>query len=180
MFSIPEQLSTAGKGVIEAQLSGTHAFAQALLDSSKILIELNVAAFKNSLDAASQAGSQLIAAKDTQEFFSLSSNYSQQAMERARDYGQQATTIAQGTRAKLSEVAETELANSKQKVGELVEAVKKAPGDANAPLNSFFKSAAENVQAGYDKFTEAGKQFQGQVNEAGAAVARNLQPVTSA
>lgn len=177
MFAIPEQLSIASKGVLAAQLSGAHAFSQALLDSSQTLIELNVTTLKNSLDAASAIGSQLIAARDTQEFVSLSNNFSQQAIERARDYGQQASSIAQGTRAKLTEVAETELAHSKEKMGELVDAVKKAPGEAGTPINSFFKSAVDSVQAGYNKMAEAGKQVQGQFNEAGAAAARTLQPV---
>lgn len=177
MFPIPEQLSSASKAVLESQLISANAFAQALFDSSKTALDLHVAAVKTSLEAASQAGSQLLAARDTQEFVSVSTNYSQQALERARDYGQQATALAQDARAKLAEVAEDEIANSKQKVGDLIEAVKQAPSDANAPLNTFFKSAFDRAQAGYDQMTKAGKQVQAQVSESGAAAARSFQPV---
>lgn len=175
MFPFPEQLSAAGKAVLESQLTSAHAFAQAVFDSSKTALDLHVAAVKTSLEAASAAGSQLILAKTPQEFVSLSTTYSQQAVERARDYGQQATELAQGTRAKLTEVAETEIANSKQKVGDLVDAVKQAPSDTNAPLNSLFKGAFERAQAGYDQLAQAGKQVQAQVTEASAAAARGFQ-----
>lgn len=174
MFSFPEQLSAAGKAVLESQLTGAHAFAQAVFDSSKTALDLHVAAVKTSLEAASAAGSQLILAKNPQEFVSLSTTYSQQAIAQARDYGQQATALAQGTRARLTEVAETEIANSKQKVGNLVDAVKQAPNDANAPINSFIKGAFDRAQAGYDQLAAAGKQVQEQVNEASAAAARGF------
>lgn len=179
MFSIPEQLSSASKAVFQAHLAGAAAFAQAAFDSGKTAIDLNVAAFKTSLDAASTASTALLAAKDPQEFVSLSTSQSKEALERARDYGAQATTLAQGARAKLTEVAETGIANSKEKVGELVEAVKQAPGDAGAPFNSLIKSMYERGQASLDQFTAAGKQVQANATEAGAAAVRSLTPVAS-
>lgn len=177
MFAIPEQLSSASKAVFQAQLSSAAAFAQAAFDSGKTVVDLNLEAWKSSLSAATSAGSQLIAAKDPQEFVSLSTAHSKEALERARDYGQQANTIAQGTRAKLTEVAETGLADTKEKVGDLVEAVKLAPGDVGAPFNSFVKSVVERGQANLEQFAAAGKRIQASAAEAGAAAVRSFSPV---
>ncbi|HEV7813924.1 MAG TPA: phasin family protein [Janthinobacterium sp.] len=157
MFSIPEQLSLASKAMVEAHLVSANAFAQAAFESGNTLVELNVGAFKKTLAALTAAGEQLLTVRDTQQFSSLATQHSQQAMERIRDYGRQAADLVQDSRSKFSRVAESEGAASRQKVVELVEAVKKAPAAAAAPLNTFFKTAFPAAHEGYDRFVQAGE-----------------------
>ena len=176
-MSNSEQLSSATKAVYDAHLASATALTQALFDSSKTLLELNVSTFKQSLTAAAEASSQLMAAKDPQEWLTLTTNHTQQAMERARAYGKEAKELGEGARSKFSSVAENELATSKQKVGELVDAVKQAPTAAAAPVGEFFKSAMEKTQEGIDQFT---KHTQKAASDAGEAFKSSLQPVAAA
>jgi phasin family protein len=155
MFSIPEQLSQAGKAAYEAHLASVNAFAQAAFDSGHTLIDLNVEAFKKSLAAAATAGGQLLAVRDPQQLSTLAVEHSQQAMERARDYGRQASELAQNSRAKFSQVADAEGATSRQKAAELVDAVKQVPASATTPINTFFKTAFAGAQEGYDHLTRS-------------------------
>jgi len=155
MFSIPEQLSLAGKAAYEAHLASVHAFAKAAFDSSQTLIELNVEAFKKSLAASTAASGQLLAVRDPQQFSSLAVEHTQQAMDRVRDYGRQASDLARDSRAKFSQVAESEGATSRQKVAELVDAVKQTPAAASTPINTFIKSAFTGAQEGYDRLARS-------------------------
>ena len=155
MFSISEQLSLAIKAFFDAHLVSTTALAQAAFDNGVTVVDLNVDAVKTSLAAATVATHQLMSVKSTQEWMSLTANQSQLALERAHAYGRQAADIAQGSRANFSRVAETEGAASKQKLVELVDAVKTAPATAATPINKFFKTAFDSAQAGYDQFTRA-------------------------
>lgn len=177
MFSLTDEVSSASKAVFEANLQSATAFAQAAFDSSKSLIDLHVATAKASIEAAGEVRGKLLAVKDPQEWFSLTQDQSQQALERAREYGRQAAELAQETKNKFSQVAESELANSKQKVGELVEAVKKAPTDATVPINTFFKGAFDRAQAGYEQFARAGQKAGNEFQAAGENAARGLTTV---
>jgi phasin family protein len=177
MFSLSDEVSSASKAVFEANLQSATAFAQAAFDTSKSLIDLHVATAKASIDAAGEVRGKLLSIKDPQEFFSLTQDQSQQALERAREFGRQAAEIAQEGKNKFSQVAEVELANSKQKVGDFVEAVKKAPTDAGVPINTFFKGAFDRAQAGYEQFAKAGQKAGSDFQAAGETAARSLTTV---
>ncbi len=153
MFSLSEQLALASKAVLEAQLVSATAFAEATFESGVTVIDLNVDAVKTSLAAATVAARQWMSVKNPQEWFSATAAQSQMAMDRASAYGRQAGDIAQGAQARLSGVAQEEIAISKQKVGELVDVVKRAPTAVATPINSFLKSAFVNAYEAYDKTT---------------------------
>ncbi|MES2742289.1 MAG: phasin family protein [Pseudomonadota bacterium] len=171
MFAISEQLSRATKAAIDAQLVSAHAFAQAAFDSGATAIGVNVEAFKTSLAAATVAANQILAAKSTQEWLTVGTSQSQQAMERAQAYGRQAASVVQDSRAKFSQVAQQEAAVSKQKLIELVDVVKKAPAAAATPINSFFKSAIDQAQSGYDQMARKGEQAAAELKQAGQTFA---------
>lgn len=153
MFSLSEQLALASKAVLEAQLVSATAFAEATFDSGVTVIDLNVDALKTSLAAATVAARQWMSVRNPQEWFSATAAQSQMAIDRASAYGRQAGAIAQGAQARLSGVAQDEIAISKQKVGELVDVVKRAPTAVATPINSFLKSAFVNAYEAYDKTT---------------------------
>ncbi|HAT29959.1 MAG TPA: hypothetical protein DCW29_03650 [Janthinobacterium sp.] len=151
MFSLSEQLTLASKAVFEAQLTSAQAFAQAAVDIAVTAVDMNVDAAKSSLAAGTVATRQLMAIRDPQEWASLTASQSQLAMERVGAYGRQAAEVAQGARASLARVAETQGAASKQKVSELVDVVKKVPTAVVTPMNSFLKTAFDGAHAGYDR-----------------------------
>ena len=176
MFSISEQLTAASKAVFEAQLASANAFNKAAFDSGKTWIDLHVGAFKATLAAGTDARNQFLSVKDPQEWMALTKDQSQQALERARDFGRQAGELAQATKTRFTEVAETEIANHKEKVGELVEAVKQAPADSVAPLNTFFKGAFDKAQEGYDQLAKAGQKAGADFKEASDKAVRSVTP----
>jgi phasin family protein len=156
MFALSEQLTRAGKAVLDAQLAGANAFAEAAFESGATVVDLNVDAVRTALAAATVAARQLMAVRSPQEWFSAAAGQSQLALDRASAYGRQAGDIAQGAQARLAGVAQNEMAVSKQRVGELVDVVKKTPSAVATPINSFLKSAFVNVHEAYDKTTHAG------------------------
>ncbi|MDC8757712.1 TIGR01841 family phasin [Janthinobacterium fluminis] len=172
MFSLSEQLTLASKAVLETQLASATALAEAAFDSGVNVIDLNVDAVKTSLAAAGEATRQWLAVKNPLEWFSATASQSQLAIDRAKAYGRQAGDIAQGAQAKLASVAQAEIAVSKQKVGELVDLVKKTPAAVATPINSFLKSAFDGAHAGYDKTTPAGQPAAADAVPADQAAAR--------
>ncbi|MEC5159895.1 MULTISPECIES: phasin family protein [unclassified Janthinobacterium] len=156
MFALSEQLTRAGKAVLDAQLASASAFAEAAFDSGVTVVDLNVDAVRTALAATTVAAGQWMAVRSPQQWFSAASAQSRLALDRASAYGRQAGDIAQGAQARLAAVAHKELAVSKQKVGELVDVVKQTPDAVATPINSFLKSAFVNVHEAYDKTTHAG------------------------
>lgn len=157
MFPMTEQLSRAAKALAEAQVNSVTAYLRATLDSGASAAELQADTLKTTLAAATVTLRQLLTAKDAQEWFGLAASQPQQAFERVQAFGRQAGDIARGAGAAFSRVAETEAAAARQKVGELVEAAGKTPAFGTQPINSFLKTAIDNVHAGYDQMTRAGK-----------------------
>lgn len=157
MFSFSQQLTHAGKAVLETQLASAEAFAGTAFDSGVTAIELNVDALKTALAAATVATRQLMDVKTPQEWFSALAKQSQLALERGASYGRQANEIAKGAQTAFSGVARTEMASAKESVGSLVDVVKNTASVVATPINSFLKTAFDGVHAGYDKNARPGQ-----------------------
>ncbi len=157
MFTIAEQFSLASKAVFEAQLASANAFVQAAFDSGATVAGLNLDAVRTSLAATTVAANQLLSVKDPRELFSFGQSQSKLVIDRIQSYGRQAHEIARGTQGKFAEVAKSEFAASRQKVGELLEVAKHAPDSVITPLNNFYKTALSGVHEAYDKNTRTGK-----------------------
>lgn len=158
MFSIPEQFSSATKANLEAQFAIFSSLTSKAFEGIEKIVDLNLNAAKATLEESSATTKQLLAAKDPQEFFSLTSAQAQPAAEKAIAYGRHLAAIASGTQAEFSKAAETQIAETNRKVISLVEEVSK-----NAPAGSenavaMLKSAIGNASAGYEQFTKTTKQ----------------------
>lgn len=158
MFTIPEQLSTASKANIEANLALLSNLTNKAFENVGKIAELNLAAAKSSLEESNAAAKQLFAAKDAHEWFSFSAAYAQPAAEKVQAYLRHLASIASEAQAEFTKTAETQIAESSRKVLELVEELSK-----NAPAGSenavaLVKSAIGNVSAGYEQFSKSAKQ----------------------
>lgn len=173
MFSIPEQVTLASKAVFEARLISANAFAQAAFDSGATLADLNLNAFRNTLAAVSEASAQWLAARGSHPLASLGAEQSQLLLrllqQGIRDYNSEAATLAQESRVRFTRIAEAEGAASREKVANLLQAVKNAPATAAAPLNTFLKTAFAGAQEGYDRFAQAHKPVARQAKNAALA-----------
>lgn len=158
MFSIPEQFSSATKSNLEAQFALFSSLTGKAFESIEKIVELNLTAAKATLEESTATTKQLLAAKDPQEFFSLSAAQAQPTAEKAIAYSRHLAAITSGVQAEFSKAAESQIAETNRKVISLVEEVTK-----NAPAGSenavaLFKSAIGNANAGYEQFTKSSKQ----------------------
>ena len=96
MFQIPQQFSSAGKAQLDAQLQLLHKFQRRVFDHTEQLLALHANSGKAALDKASQATRQLLAAKNTQDFFTVAAAQVAPALEHVSGYGKQLLNIASG------------------------------------------------------------------------------------
>lgn len=158
MFSIPEQFSSATKANFESQFAIFSALTNKTFEGVEKLVDLNLTAAKASLEDTSATAKQLLAAKDPQEFFSLSAAQAQPTAEKAIAYGRHLTSIASGTAAEFSKAAESQILETNRKVISLVDEVSKnAPAGTESAV-ALFKSALGSANAGYEQFTRTAKQ----------------------
>ena len=151
MFSFSEQLSQAGKAIYAAQVSSAQALAEAAFQGGARLIDLQLDAARSSLAASTVAAQQLLSARDPKTLLELSRTQSQLAMERIGSYGRQAKEVAQENQENFTAVTKGEFAASRQKFGELLQAVKETPFPLINPFNNFLKSPFGAADEGYDK-----------------------------
>ncbi len=170
MFVIPEQFSVATKANFDAQLAMLTALTNKAFEGVEKIVELNMNVVKSSLEESTATTKQLLAAKDAQEFFSLSAAKTQPNAEKAIAYGRNLASIATSTQAEFTKAAEAQIAETSRKVIALVDDVSK-----NAPAGSenaiaLLKSAIGNANAGYEQLTKTTKQaaetLEGNLNNA--------------
>jgi phasin family protein len=170
MFSIPEQFSAATKTQIESQLAMFTALTNKAFEGVEKIVDLNMNVIKASLEESTAAAQQIMAAKDPQEFLSLTTAQTQPNAEKAIAYGRHLASIASSTQAEFTKAAEAQIADTNRKVLALVEEVSK-----NAPAGSenavaMIKSAIGNANAGYEQLTKTTKQavetLEGNLNNA--------------
>ncbi len=170
MFAIPEQFSNATKANFESQFALFSSLTNKAFEGVEKFVDLNITAAKASLEESSVATKQLLAAKDPQEFFTLTAAQAQPVAEKAIAYGRHLASIATGTGAEFSKAAETQIAETNRKVISLVDEVSKnAPAGSESAV-ALFKSALNNANAGYEQFTKSAKAaaetFEANVNAA--------------
>lgn len=170
MFAIPEQFSAASKANFDAQLSMIAALTNKAFEGVEKIVELNISAAKSTLEESAATTQRLLAAKDPQEFFSLSASATQPNAEKALAYGRHLASIATNTQAELTKVAETQFAETSRKVIALVDDVSKnAPAGSEAAI-ALVKTAIGNANAGYEQLSKTTKQavetMEGNLNSA--------------
>jgi phasin family protein len=158
MFAIPEQFSNATKANFEAQIALMTELTNKTFESVEKILDLNINAVKSSLEESTATAKQLLAAKDPQEFFTLSAAQAQPNAEKALAYGRHLATIATAAQAEFSKAAETQIAENSRKVVELVDEVAKNAPAGSESVVAFIKSAIGNASAGYEQITKTTKQ----------------------
>lgn len=157
MSNPTEQLSASARHQMQAQLGLATSLAGTMIDSVEKIIGLNLNAAKASLETSLASTQQLLAARDPQEFFSLTTHQAQPHAEIALTYGHHLASIASGTHVELTRVAEDQLAkSSRQMVSMLGQLEQMAPTGSEGAL-SLMKSALDNVSAGYGQFARNSK-----------------------
>ncbi|WP_050462696.1 phasin family protein [Herbaspirillum autotrophicum] len=158
MSTFTEQFSAASKANFEAQLALINQFASKTFEGVEKLVELNLKAVKSSLEEGQDTAHKLFAAKDPQEFLSLTTAQAQPGVEKSIAYSRHFAGIVTGTQAELTKTAEAQLAEVNRKVISLIdEAAKNAPAGSENAI-SLVKSTIGNINAGYEHFSKSAKQ----------------------
>jgi phasin family protein len=153
-----DQFAAVTKSNIEAQLAALTALTSAAFDGVEKVLELNITTAKTSLEESGLTAKQLLAAKDPQEFISLSAAQAQPTAAKAIAYSRHLAGIASSTQAELARTAEEQLSATGRRISELVDDVSRnaPPGAEN--LFGLFKTAIGNASAGYEQFSRNTKQ----------------------
>lgn len=158
MFTIPEQFSNVAKANIESQLAIFTTLTSKAFESMEKVVDLNLNVAKASLEDTSIAAKQLLAAKDPQEFFTLTAAQAQPTAAKAIAYGRHLAGIATSTQAELTRAAEEQIAETGRKVSALVDDVSKNAPAGSENVIAIVKSAIGNANAGYEQFSRTTKQ----------------------
>jgi phasin family protein len=158
MFAIPEQFSNATKVNFETQFAMLSALTSKTFEGMEKLVDLNINAAKATLEDSSATARQLLAAKDAQEFFTLTAAQAQPNAEKALSYSRQLASIAAGTGAEFSKAAESQIVEANRKVISLVDEVSKNAPAGSESFVAAVKTAISNANAGYEQFTKTAKQ----------------------
>jgi phasin family protein len=158
MFPIPEQFSSATKATLEAQFSVLSSITGKTFEAIEKLVELNLSTAKAALEDSAATSRQLLAAKDPQEFLSLSVAQAQPAAEKATTYSRSLAAIASGTQSELVSVVESQLADTNTKIVSLFEEISKHAPAGSENAVAILKSAIGNASAGYEQFSKTSKQ----------------------
>jgi phasin family protein len=158
MFAFPEQFSNATKANFESQFAMLSALTTKTFEGMEKLVDLNITTAKAALETSSTTARQLLAAKDAQEFFTVTTSQAQPNAEKAVAYGRQLASIAADTGAEFSKAAESQIADVNRKVISLVDEVTKNAPAGSETYVSAFKTAISNANAGYEQFNKTAKQ----------------------
>ena len=158
MTTTPEQFIAATKANLEAQFASLTALNKKAFEGLEQIVALNVNAAKASLEESTATAKQLIAAKDPQEFFNLTSAQVQPAAEKALAYGRHLATITSTTQQEFSKAVEAHIADTNAKVISLIDEVtKNAPAGSEQAVTAL-KTVVGNVNAGYEQLAKTTKQ----------------------
>lgn len=158
MYTTPEQFIAATKANLEAQFASLTTLNKKAFEGLEQLVALNVNAAKATFEEGTAAAKQLVAAKDAQEFFSLSAAQAQPSAEKALAYGRHLASITSATQAEFTKAVEAHIAETNTKVISLIDEVTKNAPAGSEQAVSALKSVVGNINAGYEQMTKTTKQ----------------------
>lgn len=158
MFSNTDQYTSASKAVFESQMNAINALTRIVVDGTDKIVTLNMATFKALTDDAIVAAKNLLAAKDSQAFLSLATEYATPNIEKVSAYSRDLTDIVSTTKADFSKVGESQVAEVQSKVSGVVDSIEKNAPAGSEKAIAMLKSSVAKGNDGYEKMNSAAKQ----------------------
>ncbi len=142
----------------KAQLDAWQAVSQAVFNATEKLLNLNLTAAKAAFQDATESSQALLGARDVQELLALTTGATQPTLEKLVGYSRHAYSIASGTNAELTKIAEAQLSEGNRKLTDFIDlAAKNAPAGSE-PAVSLFKSAVAAASTAFDTAAKATRQ----------------------
>ena len=154
MMMTPEQFLDVQKSNLEKILG----LSQKSFSNVEKVVELNLNAVKTYMEDSAEAMKALSSAKDIQEFMAVSSSVAQPMSEKAVAYGKDLYALTSSFASETAKMVEEQVAESNEKLTELVEtASKNAPAGSESAV-ALMKSALTAANTAYEGVSKATKQ----------------------
>lgn len=154
MMMTPEQFLDVQKANLEKILG----LSQKSFSNVEKVVELNLNAVKTYMEDSAEAVKALSSAKDIQEFMAISTSVAQPMSEKAAAYSKDLYTLTSGFASETAKLLEEQVAESNEKLTEMVEtASKNAPAGSESAV-ALMKSALTAANSAYDSVSKATKQ----------------------
>jgi phasin family protein len=150
----PEQFAAANKAALDNLVTLT----QQAFKGMEQLVELNMAAARNSLDETAEKAKAALGVKDAQEFMNLQATLLQPAQDKAVAYGRQVADIAAATQAEVTKLAEAQVKAAQEQFQSMVDAATKSAPAGSEQAVAAVRTAMANTQAAFDTVQKAAKQ----------------------
>lgn len=158
MSTFPEQFSEAARANLEAQTNALTALFTQAFDNVEKIVDLNLNTAKTSLEDTTITLKQLLAARDPQDFFSLTAAQAQPAAAKAIAYGRSLAGIASNAQAELTRSAEEQISQAGRVLSGMVDDASRNAPAGTENVVALFKTAIGNVNAGYEQFNKNSRQ----------------------
>lgn len=152
------QIFSVAKTGMEAELALWTALSANAIENVEKLTDVQITYLKGALDESTAASRRLLSAEPT-EFFSMAAAQTQPLFEKTLSYGRQVADISSSMQAALIETTQKKIAEGNQKVAELMQDMASNVPDGSQNVIGSFKSAIDNVNAGYEQFAKLTQQL---------------------
>lgn len=179
MFMIPQQISSAAQIQFDAQLALFRETSQTALESIEKLMQLNLAAARASMQDSSSVARDMLDADGPQEAMSVIRAQTGPNIGKAIAYSNHVVNIATDAQADLTRAAETRMAETARRAGELLEeAARNAPPGSEQFL-AFLKLAIGSTTSGYEQLNRSSRRaMEALGSNVNAAVNQMVQPAS--
>jgi phasin family protein len=158
MFTSATQLSNATKASIDSHLAALNEFAAKALTTVAEVAELNMATAKASLEHASAAAKQVLAAKDAQEVMQLTSAHAQPNAEKALAYARHMASIMAKAQTEFTSATETRIGQSTRQINQLIDEMSKSAPAGSENVITLLKASVANTNAAIEQMVKGSKQ----------------------
>lgn len=154
MSSLQDEFSEATRTNFESQLRLITSLTGKAFENVEKLVELNMAAFKSSMEQSGSNAKQLLSAKDPQEFMTLSVVLTKPRTEKAMAYGHHLSGIASSVQADFTRAAQAQIAETTRNVNALVDDISKSAPAGSENVIAMLKSVIRNANAGFEHLSK--------------------------
>jgi len=154
MSSIPEQLATATKSHLDAQLALVNALTGKAFEGVQKVIELHLDATKASMQEVADTMKQTGTAQGSQDLLSTAAEKAQPNVEKAIDYSRRLAELAANMQAEFAKATEAQVAETTRTLTSLMDEASRnvSPGSENTI--AMMKAMIDNANAGYEQLAK--------------------------
>lgn len=158
MFSADQSFLPAAKANLEAQLAMFTTLSHAAIENTEKIIDFNVTTTKTNWAKSTTATKQLLSMQDSQERLSLVATRTRENIEAAISYSRSMADLVTTARNELGKELAAQTVESRRRMSAAVEQMAlQAPASAE-PGITLMKSALNNLNSGYEQWTNVMRQ----------------------